>query len=112
VLQLRDLEKTFSSHRGEAVRALDGVSLTVPEGKLFTLLGASGSGKTTTLRSIAGLERPDSGRIEIDDVVVFDGASAHFVPTHKRKLGMVFQSYAIWPHMNVFENVAYPLKVR
>ncbi len=112
MLQLTDLEKTFSSMRGERVHALDGVSLTVPEGRLFTLLGASGSGKTTTLRSIAGLERPDAGRIEIDDVVVFDGAAALFVPTHKRELGMVFQSYAIWPHMNVFENVAFPLKVR
>ena len=112
MLQLTDLEKTFSSVRGERVHALDGVSLTVPEGMLFTLLGASGSGKTTTLRSIAGLERPDAGRIEIDDIVVFDGAAALYVPTHKRELGMVFQSYAIWPHMNVFENVAFPLKVR
>ena len=112
MLQLTDLEKTFSSVRGERVHALDGVSLTVPEGMLFTLLGASGSGKTTTLRSIAGLERPDAGRIEIDDIVVFDSAAALYVPTHKRELGMVFQSYAIWPHMNVFENVAFPLKVR
>jgi iron(III) transport system ATP-binding protein len=112
VLRLTDLEKTFSSHRGETVRALDGVSLFVPEGKLFTLLGASGSGKTTTLRSVAGLERPDAGRIEIADTVVFDGSRALYVPTHKRQLGMVFQSYAIWPHMSVFENVAYPLKVR
>ncbi|MES1246078.1 MAG: ABC transporter ATP-binding protein [Actinomycetota bacterium] len=94
------------------MKALDGVSFEVPEGSLFTLLGASGSGKTTTLRSVAGLERPESGSIEIDDVVVFDGARAHFVPPNKRDLGMVFQSYAIWPHMTVFENVAFPLKVK
>ena len=111
MLRITDLRKAFSG-RDEIVHALDGVSLDVPEGKLFTLVGASGSGKTTMLRSIAGLERPDSGRIEIDDVAVFDGARALFVPPHKRELGMVFQSYAIWPHMNVFDNVAYPLRVR
>jgi iron(III) transport system ATP-binding protein len=83
----------------------------VPDGKLFTVLGESGSGKTTMLRSIAGLERPDSGRIAIAGVTVFDGAGATFVPPNKRGIGMVFQSYAIWPHMTVFENVAFPLKV-
>ena len=112
MLQVTDLEKRFRAQKSDDVRALDGVSFTVPEGKLFTLLGASGSGKTTTLRSIAGLERPDAGRIEIGDVTVFDGAAALFVPPNKRQLGMVFQSYAIWPHMSVFENVAFPLRVK
>jgi iron(III) transport system ATP-binding protein len=112
MLQVTDLEKRFSTRDSEVVRALDGVSFTVPQGTLFTLLGASGCGKTTTLRAVAGLERPESGRIEIEDVVVFDGARALFVPPNKRQLGMVFQSYAIWPHMTVFENVAFPLKVQ
>jgi iron(III) transport system ATP-binding protein len=111
MLQVIDLEKRFST-QDDVVRALDGVSFAVPEGSLFTLLGASGSGKTTTLRTIAGLERPDAGRIEIDDIVVFDGSRALFVPPNKRDLGMVFQSYAIWPHMTVFDNVAFPLRVK
>ncbi len=112
MLKVDGLEKRFSMRDSDVVRALDGVSFTVPEGALFTLLGASGSGKTTTLRSIAGLERPDAGRIEIGDVAVFDGSRALFVPPNKRDLGMVFQSYAIWPHMTVFENVAFPLRVK
>jgi ABC-type Fe3+/spermidine/putrescine transport system ATPase subunit len=112
MLRVTDLEKRFSPRKSDVVRALDGVSFTVTEGKLFTLLGASGSGKTTTLRSIAGLERPDAGRIEIDEVAMFDSSAALFVPPNKRDLGMVFQSYAIWPHMTVFENVAYPLTLR
>jgi iron(III) transport system ATP-binding protein len=110
MLEINDLHKTFSEHKGAAVHALDGVSLSVPEGKLFTILGASGSGKTTMLRSIAGLERPDSGRIAIGGTVVLDTGAGTFVPPHKRGLGMVFQSYAIWPHMSVFENVAFPLR--
>jgi iron(III) transport system ATP-binding protein len=110
VLEITDLHKTFSEHKGAAVKALDGVSLAVPEGRLFTILGASGSGKTTMLRSIAGLERPDSGRIMIGGRTVFDGAASAFVPPHKRGLGMVFQSYAIWPHMTVAQNVAFPLQ--
>jgi iron(III) transport system ATP-binding protein len=71
------------------------------------LLGPSGCGKTTTLRSIAGLERPDTGRITIEGREVFSQASGCFLPPEKRELGMVFQSYAIWPHMTVFQNVAY-----
>jgi len=112
MLRVTALEKRFSPRKSDIVRALDGVSFNVTEGKLFTLLGASGSGKTTTLRSIAGLERPDAGRIEIDDVAVFDSSAALFLPPNKRDLGMVFQSYAIWPHMTVFENVAFPLRVK
>ena len=97
------------------VFAVHDVSLEVADGALFTLLGPSGCGKTTTLRSIAGLEKPDSGRITVDDRVVFaasDGHCAVNIPANERGLGMVFQSYAIWPHMSVFDNVAFPLQVR
>ena len=95
------------------VRAVDDVSLEVEEGEMFTLLGPSGCGKTTTLRSIAGLERPDSGEIRISDKVLFSsrGGRTFHMPTNRRGLGMVFQSYAIWPHMKVFDNVAFPLQV-
>jgi iron(III) transport system ATP-binding protein len=97
------------------VFAVHDVSFDVKEGELFTLLGPSGCGKTTTLRSIAGLEKPDSGRITVGDRVMFDGvegARPLNVPANQRGLGMVFQSYAIWPHMSVFDNVAFPLQVR
>ena len=83
-----------------------------PEGKLFTLLGPSGCGKTTTLRSIAGLEKPTAGEIEVGGRLVYSSAKGIFVAPNKRNFGMVFQSYAIWPHMNVFQNVAFPLEVR
>ena len=83
----------------------------MPEGQLFTLLGPSGCGKTTTLRSIAGLERPRAGEISVNDAVVYSSAKGVFVPPNRRGFGMVFQSYAIWPHMNVFENAAFPLEV-
>ena len=95
-----------------AVRAVDDVSLAVPDGRLLTLLGPSGCGKTTTLRMIAGLEQNDAGRIAIGDRVVSDPAAGVFVAPERREIGMVFQSYAIWPHMTVFANVAYPLQVR
>jgi iron(III) transport system ATP-binding protein len=91
------------------VRAAQDVTFEVPAGKLFTLLGPSGCGKTTTLRSIAGLERPVAGEIRVDDQVMF--SKGVFVPPNRRGLGMVFQSYAIWPHMSVFENAAFPLRV-
>ncbi len=97
------------------VFAVNDVSFEVKEGELFTLLGPSGCGKTTTLRAIAGLEAPDSGRITVGDRVMFergDTGRARTVPANKRGLGMVFQSYAIWPHMTVFANVAFPLQVR
>jgi iron(III) transport system ATP-binding protein len=94
------------------VRAVASVSLAVEDGRLLTLLGPSGCGKTTTLRMIAGLEQNDSGRILIGDRVVSDAAAGVFVAPEKREIGMVFQSYAIWPHMTVFTNVAYPLEVR
>jgi len=96
---------------GEVV-AVDRFSLAVEPGEFVTLLGPSGCGKTTTLRMVAGLERNTGGRILIGDVVASDPAAHVFVPPDRRRLGVVFQSYAIWPHMTVFENVAYPLRVR
>jgi iron(III) transport system ATP-binding protein len=94
------------------VVAVDRFSLAVEAGAFVTLLGPSGCGKTTTLRMVAGLERATAGRISIGGRTVSDAAAGIFVPPEQRQLGVVFQSYAIWPHMTVFENVAYPLRVR
>ncbi|MEO8740636.1 MAG: ABC transporter ATP-binding protein [Casimicrobiaceae bacterium] len=91
---------------------LKGVSLTLSPGEVVALLGASGSGKTTLLRSVAGLEQPSQGRIAIGDAVLFDAAAGVDMPVEKRNLGLVFQSYALWPHRTVFENVAYGLRLR
>jgi len=85
------------------------IDLDVNEGEFCVLLGPSGCGKTTTLRCVAGLEKPDAGEIEIGGAVVSSPTAGVYVPTEKRDIGMVFQSYAIWPHMNVFQNVAFPL---
>jgi iron(III) transport system ATP-binding protein len=100
-------------YRGRAVtaNAVDGVDLDIPEGKLVTLLGPSGCGKTTTLRLIAGLERADAGVIEIGGQVVSDPARRVYIGPHRRPIGIVFQSYAIWPHMTVLQNVMFPLVV-
>jgi iron(III) transport system ATP-binding protein len=114
LLTVTNLVKTFASTRGEQagrVFAVDDISFEVEEGELFTMLGPSGCGKTTTLRSIAGLETPDRGEIAVGGRVFFSSASKTRVPANERGLGMVFQSYAIWPHMNVFKNVAFPLQV-
>jgi iron(III) transport system ATP-binding protein len=105
------LIEDVSARFGEVV-AVDRFSLEVEAGEFVTLLGPSGCGKTTTLRMVAGLERATAGRISIDSRVVSDPAAGIFVPPEQRGLGVVFQSYAIWPHMTVFENVAYPLRVR
>lgn len=93
------------------MRAVNDISFRVEEGRFYTLLGPSGCGKTTTLRCIAGLERPDSGDIEVAGEAVYAFSTGTFVPAYRRPIGMVFQSYAIWPHLTVFENVAFPLRV-
>ena len=108
MISIRKLRKTFQAQQG-VVNALKEIDLEVAEGDFCVLLGPSGCGKTTTLRCVAGLERPDAGEIEISGRTVNAPASRIFVPAEKREIGMVFQSYAIWPHMNVFENVAFPL---
>jgi iron(III) transport system ATP-binding protein len=95
-----------------AVAAVGPVSFTVELGEQLTLLGPSGCGKTTTLRAIAGLERPSAGAIRIRGETMYDEAQGINLPAERRGLSMVFQSYAIWPHMTVFENVAYGLRVR
>jgi ABC-type Fe3+/spermidine/putrescine transport system ATPase subunit len=107
VLRLDGVRKLFG-----ILPAVDGASLEISRGEVFTLLGPSGCGKTTTLRLVAGLERPDAGEITLRDRVVASPSRRLFVAPHKRNLGMVFQSYAIWPHMTVFETVAYPLELR
>ena len=106
-IQVTDLLKTFA---GGSVRAVDEINFSVPTGSVLTLLGPSGCGKTTTMRSIAGLEKPDGGSIQIGDRVVYSVPQRINLRPNQRKVGMVFQSYAIWPHMTVFDNVAYPLK--
>nr|HQI76736.1 ABC transporter ATP-binding protein [Candidatus Latescibacterota bacterium] len=100
-VQLEDVTKTFGS-----ARAVDRVTLNIARGELFFLLGPSGCGKTTLLRMIAGFYEVDEGRI------LFDGRDMTGVPPHKRNTGMVFQNYALWPHLSVAENVAYGLEVR
>ena len=95
-----------------SVVAVDNVSLNIDEGEFLTLLGPSGCGKTTTLRCVAGLEHPEQGTISIDDKVVSSSEKNIFLPPDKRALGMVFQSYAIWPNMTVFDNVAFGLSIR
>lgn len=108
MLSVQNLSKQFVSE-GALVKAVDGVSFEVKQGELFTLLGPSGCGKTTTLRCVAGLEHPDHGAILIDDQPMFDSQNQINVDGQSRPIGMVFQSYAIWPHMTVFDNVAFPL---
>ena len=112
MLSVKGLFTEYPNDRGQTVKAAQDVAFEVPEGKLFTLLGPSGCGKTTTLRSIAGLERPVSGEITVDNRAVYSSSNNVFVAPNKRNFGMVFQSYAIWPHMNVFQNAAFPLEVR
>jgi iron(III) transport system ATP-binding protein len=108
LISIRGLRKWFDSRRGR-VEALRGIDLEVAEKEFCVLLGPSGCGKTTTLRCVAGLERPDAGELEIAGAVANSAARGIYIPTEKRDIGMVFQSYAIWPHMNVFNNVAFPL---
>ncbi|HIB20961.1 MAG TPA: ABC transporter ATP-binding protein [Rhodospirillales bacterium] len=97
---------------GGIVPAVRGIDFTVETGEFFTLLGPSGCGKSTTLRCIAGLEDPDEGVINLGDEVLFSSKNGAFIPVHQRNIGMVFQSYAIWPHMTVYDNVEFPAKIK
>jgi iron(III) transport system ATP-binding protein len=106
-LSVENLFLDFGSHE-----ILKDVSVVLERGEVLVLLGPSGSGKTTLLRAIAGLELPKRGRIKIDDQLMFDGASKLEVPAEQRNLGFVFQSYGLWPHRTVFDNVAYGLRLR
>src|ERR1700760_4992264 len=108
MIEIEQLERTFTA-RGKPVHALKGINLSVPDETFFTLLGPSGCGKTTTLRSVAGLERPDGGEIRIGDRTVFSASRRIHLPPERRNRAMVFQSYAIWPHMTCAQNVAFPL---
>jgi iron(III) transport system ATP-binding protein len=107
-LVIDDLVKTFPG----GVYAVDHVSLTIKQGQFATLLGPSGCGKTTTLNCIAGLEQPDGGRISVGNAVLTDVSRRIILPPERRNLGMVFQSYALWPHMTVAGNLAYGLKLK
>ncbi len=104
---LNNVQKSFAD-----VLVVDDFSLSVPDGDFVSLLGPSGCGKTTVLRMVAGLERNNLGVIKLGDEVVSNPERKVFLAPEKRHIGMVFQSYAVWPHMNVFENVAYPLKIQ
>ena len=106
-LKITRLEKSFGTQR-----ILNGIDLEILQGELVSLLGPSGSGKTTILRCVAGLELPDRGgsEIRLDDTVL--NSADRFVRPEERNLGMVFQNYAVWPHMDVFENVAFPLRIQ
>ena len=106
-LRIQNLYKTFNR-----VVAVDCLNLDIQESEFFTLLGSSGCGKTTTLRLIGGLEKPDGGEIHLGNKCLASHREKIFIKPEKRQMGMVFQSYALWPHMTVFENVAYPLKLR
>ena len=109
MLRVTGLSMAFPSDNGRR-SVLEAIDFEVERGEFVVLLGPSGCGKTTMLRTIAGLERPDAGTIEIDGLRVFSSADRLHVPPERRPIGMVFQSYAVWPHMSVYENVAFPLR--
>jgi iron(III) transport system ATP-binding protein len=111
MLKLQNVSKAFATKAGAAEPCVDNLSFSVKEGEFFTFLGPSGSGKTTILRMIAGLENPDGGEIWIGGEPVFISSAKINHDPRKRQVGMVFQSYAIWPHMSVFRNAAFPLEV-
>lgn len=106
-IEVEGLSKRFGT-----MTAVDAVGFAMEEHEFFSLVGPSGCGKTTTLRCVAGLETADDGRISIKNTTVYDATNRIDVPTHERAIGMVFQNYAVWPHMSVFENVAYPLRLQ
>ena len=109
MIRIQNLRMSYRSG-AEHVTAVQDVSLNIEPGQFYTLLGPSGCGKTTTLRCVAGLEEPDAGEISVGDKLVSSSVQGTWTPPYRRNIGMVFQSYAIWPHMSVFENVAFPLK--
>jgi iron(III) transport system ATP-binding protein len=109
MIEIRGLQVRYRSDRGD-VHAVRGIDLKVEQGQFYTLLGPSGCGKTTTLRCLAGLEAATAGEISIAGTPVYSASRRVTVPPHERDIGMVFQSYAIWPHMTAFENVAFPLR--
>ncbi len=109
MLEITHLRKQYDQH-GKSISVVEDLSLTVRTGSFVTLLGPSGCGKTTTLRMIAGLETPSNGSIKIDGIPMYDGESKLNISANQRPIAMVFQSYAIWPHMNIFQNVAFPLQ--
>ncbi|EME22647.1 ABC transporter ATP-binding protein [Rhodococcus triatomae] len=109
-LKVKDLRK-FYGRRGDIV-GVDNVSLEVPQAEMLVLVGPSGCGKSTTLRCLAGLESPDGGVIEFGDQKIFDSAKGVAVPIHRRDIGLVFQNYALWPHMTGWANIEFPLKSR
>lgn len=111
MIEIRSLVKIYEDGANAGVKAVNDISFTVEDGRFYTLLGPSGCGKTTTLRCIAGLERANGGEIVVAGQKVYSATDGTFVPAYRRPIGMVFQSYAIWPHMTVFENVAFPLRV-
>ena len=109
-ITIRGLSKRFGGKT--PTTAIDALDLEIESGEFLVLLGPSGCGKTTTLRCLAGLETADEGHIAFGDRVVFDASQGVDVPPNKRQIGMVFQSYALWPHMSVRKNIGYPLKTR
>ncbi len=111
MIEVENLSKSFAAN-GQGIAAVAGIDFEIKAGEMATLLGPSGCGKTTTLRCVAGLERPDGGRVVIGEQTMADVKAGVLVPPQRRNLGMVFQSYAIWPHMTVLENVAYALEGR
>ena len=111
-IRIARLSKTFRRTGGSTVTPVDNVDLEVGAEEMVVLLGPSGCGKTTLLRCVAGLERPDAGEIEIDGQLVFSAARNICLPPDQRRLSMIFQSFALWPHMTVYDNVAYPLESR
>lgn len=110
MLLIEGLSKQFILSN-DRINAVDNINLTIQPGRILTLFGPSGCGKTTLLRLVAGLERPDKGIIHIGDKIVYDSGGRINTSPNKRGIGMVFQSCALWPHFNVYENVAFPLKV-
>lgn len=111
-INLNNLTKKFRRANGDLVNAIDNMSLDIEAGEFVVLVGPSGCGKTTLLRCIAGLESPDSGKIEFNSTVMYSSENHIDRPPESRDAAMLFQSYALWPHMTVFDNVAYPLKTQ